>query len=70
MLLAEATRLPHPFRFLHFLYHSAESGTSEAIPPFDTVTTAPLSVDACYLVRSSVAQSNGRKKAHEARRFV
>ena len=35
MLLAEATRLPHHFRLLHFLYHSTESETSEAIPPFD-----------------------------------
>ena len=54
MLLAEATRLPYLFRFLHFFYHSAESGTLDVIPPFDIVAKATLSVDTFYPVRSSL----------------
>ena len=63
MLLAETTRLPHLFRFLQFLYHSVESGTSEAIAPFDTVTYATLSLDTFYLVRSSLGAVQQKKQS-------
>ena len=50
MLLAKATRLPHLiFRLPRFLYRSNESGT--AILPFDTVTSATISVDTMYDLR-------------------
>ena len=70
MLLVAATRLPHLFRFLHSLIHSTESGASEAIPAFDTVINATLSVDAFYLVRSSLGAAQQKNMAREARRFL
>ena len=70
MLLAEATRLPHLSRFPPFLYHPTESGTSAAIPPFDTVINATVSVDTSTWYDLRLAQSTRKNKVCEARRFL
>ena len=69
MRLAEATRLPLLiFRLPHFQYRFNESGTKAAILPFDTVTSATISMDTMYDLR--LAQPNRKNKAREARRFL
>ena len=68
MLLAEATRLPLIFRLPHYPYRFNESGTNAAILPFDTVTSATISVDTMYDL--GLVQPNRKKKARETRRFL
>ena len=69
MLLAEATRLPlFIFRLPRFHYLSNESCTKSAILPFDSVTSATISVDTLYDLR--LAQPNRRNKAREAHRIL
>ena len=72
MLSAEAARLLHlTFRLPRFLYRSNESGTKAAILPFDTVTSATISVDPMYDLRlAPPGRKNTAREALRSDRFL
>ena len=71
MLSAEAARLLHlTFRLPRFLYRSNESGTKAAILPFDTVTSATISVDPMYDLRLvPPGRENTAREALRSRKY-